>query len=132
METRSGRTRRTGRAQVAGAALIAAGVLAWAPYAALALAGGEPPLALFLAVHLAGVLGGAALRARGGRGARDRLGLVGRVVLAVGVLAWAPYVALELALDAPVPVVPFLAVHVPCVLLGGGLMTAALLRRRRR
>lgn len=43
----------------AGRLLILAGVMVWAIYAAVWLAGGEPDGALFLPFHLAGVIPGA-------------------------------------------------------------------------
>ncbi len=55
----------------AGRLLIAVGVMVWAVYAVVWLAGGEPDVGRFVPFHLAGVIPGAIMsrwRRRGGAG----------------------------------------------------------------
>jgi uncharacterized membrane protein YjjB (DUF3815 family) len=115
-----------------GTFLIWLGVLAWAPFFAL-LANGQPvSIVPFLAAHLTGVLGGAWLRSSADKqeglnkaehGRRRRI--VSRVMIYLGVLAWAPYSYLEQALGQDVEVAPFLAAHLTGVL-GGAMVRASI------
>jgi len=119
-----------------GAILIWLGVLAWAPF--LALAASDRPVSIFpfLAAHLAGVLGGAWLRSSADRreglnriehGQRRRI--VSRIMIYFGVLAWAPYFYLEKALGLDVEIGPFLAAHLTGVLGGAALRASVELDR---
>jgi hypothetical protein len=47
-----------------------------------------------------------------------RLRRTGRILIAIGVLAWLPYVILKYVAGFDVPVVPFLAVHLSGVVPG--------------
>ena len=116
-----------------GTVLVWLGVLAWAPFLALLALGRNPSIFPFLGTHLAGVLGGAWLRVSGDRlegldkrgetfGRRRRL--VSKIMIILGVLAWAPYFYLERVLGQDVVITPFLAAHLTGVL-GGAAVRAS-------
>ncbi len=118
-----------------GGILIWLGVLAWAPF--IALAASDRPVSIFpfLAAHLAGVLGGAWLRSSADRaeGAikveNGRRRIVSRIMIYLGVLAWAPYFYLEKVLGQDMEIGPFLAVHLTGVLGGAALRASVELDR---
>jgi hypothetical protein len=120
----SPQTRRT-----IGRILIWAGILAWAPF--FYFVGNNQPVSIFpfLAMHLVGVLSGAWLRAsadhmeglnklKAQHGWRLRLS---RIMIYLGVLAWAPYFYLEQVAGQDVEIGPFLAMHLIGVLGGAAL-----------
>lgn len=101
------------------------GVLAWAPFIYLAVNGQKPPLYPFLAVHLTGVVGGARLHKWGNVGQESkqyRRVIVGRILILLGVLAWAPYFYQKNILDVPVEIGLFLTAHLTGVLSGIALL----------
>jgi hypothetical protein len=101
------------------------GVLAWAPFLYLAANGQKPPLYPFLAVHLIGVVGGARLHRWGNIDQENnqyRRVIFGRILILLGVLAWAPYFYQKNILDVPVEIGLFLAAHLTGVLSGIALL----------
>jgi len=121
-----------------GTILIWLGVFAWAPFLVLIASGEEVSIFPFLAAHLAGVLGGAWLRASADRmeglnQAQDRQGqrrrIASRVLIYLGVLAWAPYFYLERVIGQDVDIFPFLAAHLTGVLGGAALRASVELDR---
>jgi hypothetical protein len=106
--------------------LIGLGVLAWAPFLWQLARGGQPGILPYLAVHLAGVLSGAWLRARRGGGGQGqpfghRRILASKIMIYLGVLAWAPYFYLSRVAAADVDMSGFLAAHLTGVLGGAAL-----------
>ena len=110
-----------------GTILIWLGVLVWAPFLASVAAGQEVPIFPFLAAHLAGVLAGWWLRSSADRmegvhqvesmrGRRRKI--ASRILIYLGVLAWAPYLYLTQVLGQETNITPFLAVHLTGVLSG--------------
>lgn len=107
-----------------GTLLIWLGVLIWVPFIALQVTGKHPSFLWYLPFHLAGVVGGARLRAS----ARKEMGLpppqrsplriAGSVLIVLGVLAWAPYLYLRTFSRASVDVMDFLPFHLIGVLAG--------------
>lgn len=123
----------TDRRRTAGWALIVIGVLAWAPFLVMAAGGRRPSIIPFLAAHLLGVLVGGWLRASADRldgietkiGARGRKRrIVSRILIYLGVLAWAPYFYLENVAGQDMEVAPFLAAHLAGVV-GGAILRAS-------
>lgn len=121
-----------------GTLLIWLGVFAWAPFLILLVNGQQVSIFPFLAAHLAGVLGGAWLRASADRmeglnQAQDRQGqrrkIASRVLIYLGVLAWAPYFYLERVIGQDVDIFPFLAAHLTGVLGGAALRASVELDR---
>lgn len=113
-----------------GYVLIGLGVAAWIPYVVLLLAGAEISFLPFLGLHLAGVLSGAWLRSRATRSLamgkpHRRRGLVGRILIYLGILAWVPYFVLQQALGAEISMAPFLTAHLIGVLGGGALLVSS-------
>jgi hypothetical protein len=106
--------------------LIALGVLAWLPFFWQLAIGRQPPLLPYLGAHLAGVLSGVWLRTRrypdspSAPFGRRRI-LASKVLVYLGVLAWAPYLYLTQVADVQVEVGGFLAAHLTGVL-GGALL----------
>ncbi|HUF37617.1 MAG TPA: hypothetical protein VMN57_03770 [Anaerolineales bacterium] len=113
-----------------GTALLWLGVLVWAPYFAQQFAGENPSMMAYLPLHLAGVIGGARLRTS----ARRKLGIPKKKrtglkkfahwVAMAGLLVWLPYYTLKL-LGRPVPLNPYLTLHLIGVFGGIGLMVVA-------
>lgn len=107
-----------------GMILIWIGVFTWVPFIFLRASGEKPPFLLFLPFHLLGVVGGSRLRAA----ARKELGLfpskksalllAAHVAILLGILVWAPYLYLKLALSQPVEVITYLPYHLMGVLVG--------------
>ncbi len=111
--------------QKIGKAFLIMGVLAWAPFLILVAMGEEPSIYPFLAVHLTGVIGGTRLRARGNDGKakqRSRRQVIGRILILLGVLAWAPYLYQKDVLGQPVEIGLFLTAHLSGVLTGFALL----------
>ena len=121
-----------------GTILIWLGVLAWAPF--LVLVANDRPVSIFpfLSAHLAGVLGGAWLRSSADRlegldkvqaayGRRRKL--ASKIMIYLGVLAWAPYFYLERALGQEVAITPFLVAHLTGVLGGAALRASVEVER---
>jgi hypothetical protein len=110
-----------------GTTLIWLGVLTWAPFIFLRAIGEKPTFLLFLPFHLIGVIGGSRLRAMASRelgivpAKRNILHIAGHILILLGILVWAPYLYLKLALGQPVEVMDFLPFHLTGVL-GGVLL----------
>lgn len=117
--------------QKIGEVLLIMGVLAWAPFLILVAMGEEPSIYPFLAVHLTGVIGGSRLRARGKDGEtkqRSRRQVTGKILILLGVLAWAPYLYQKDILGEPVEIGLFLAAHLTGVLTGIALLLSVALQ----
>lgn len=122
-----------------GTILIWLGVLTWAPFIFLRATGERPSLLFFLPFHLIGVIGGSRLRSSARRElgmsppSRSFLHTMGHVMILLGILVWAPYLYLKLALGQPVEVMDYLPFHLTGVL--GGvflhLLSYVIARRRR-
>lgn len=101
--------------------LILIGVLAWLPYYFLLSQGGTPSILPFLAVHLAGVLSGGWLRSREmdtrSEHGRSRK-IIARILIILGILAWAPYYYLTIIQGVDQSITPFLIAHLVGVLGG--------------
>ena len=121
-------TRRT-----VGTGAIWLGVLAWAPFLYLVAQRQSVSIFPYLTMHLVGVLGGAWLRNSAdrleGQGqvqptrGRRRL-LLSKVMIYLGVLAWAPYFYFTRVLGQDLEMDPFLAAHLTGVL-GGAAVRAS-------
>lgn len=100
-----------------GIVLIWLGVLTWAPFILLRIAGEKPSLFWYLPFHLIGVIGGSRLRSV----ARRELGiapekrniwrLLGHGLILSGVAVWVPYFYLKLVADVAVNVMNYLPFH---------------------
>ena len=112
-----------------GTLLIWFGVLIWTPFIVLQIAGQQPSFLSFLPFHLIGVIGGARLRsfARKQMGLpspkRKPLQIIGSILIALGILTWAPYFYQKAFTQTPVNVMNFLPFHLTGVL-GGVLLLA--------
>lgn len=105
----------------AGNVLIGIGVLAWLPYFYLLAGGSRPSFLPFLAVHLAGVLSGGWLRTKDQASEPQKGALrktIARILIVLGVLAWAPYFYLTRIQGVDQAIGPFLAAHLTGVLGG--------------
>jgi uncharacterized membrane protein YjjB (DUF3815 family) len=115
-------------------ALLLLGVLAWVPYFYLLSTGTTPSVLPFLAAHLAGVLPGTWLRlAQRDPTAPDpwaRRRLAARILVILGVLAWAPYFYLTRVTGLDLAIGPFLAAHLTGVLGGSALRISIEVQRR--
>lgn len=118
--------------------LIWVGVLAWVPFIYLKFSHQDPPLIPFLVFHLTGVIGGARSRSwlrkleTGENPPADRVGVVGRILVLVGVSAWIPYFIMKYGMDMPdLEITPFLTVHLPGVLGGGLMMLVSFFRKKK-
>lgn len=106
-----------------GNALVWLGVLLWAPFIVLRIAGEQPSMAWYLPLHLAAVMGGSRLRAY----ARKELGMpaptktrlqrLGHGLVWAGVLVWVPYYYLKV-MEQPVDLMDYLPYHLIGVLGG--------------
>ena len=120
----------------AGFVLIWLGVLTWAPFITLRIAGQKPSLFWYLPFHLAGVIGGSRLRLMARRELnlappkRNILQILGHAMIFLGILAWAPYFYLKVALHQPAEVMNFLPYHLAGVLGGIALLVIAYLQSR--
>lgn len=100
-----------------GMVMIWLGVLTWAPFILLRIAGEKPSLFWFLPFHLIGVMGGSRLRsvARREMGIAPekknlwRLAAHGLIVAAIAV--WVPYFYWKLVVGQPVNVMHYLPFH---------------------
>ncbi len=104
-----------------GNVLLVLGVLAWVPFLFLIAVGQEPPIYPFLAVHLIGVIGGSRLRARYNPTKAEKKPkriVIGRIMILLGVLVWAPYLYQSDVLGRAIEIRPFLALHLTGVLGG--------------
>lgn len=116
--------------------LIGLGVAAWIPYFVLLLKGDDVSVAPFLIAHLIGVLSGSYFRSRARRelsmaaAHRTRL-VIGRILIYLGVLAWAPYFAITRGGQMDVSVAPFLTAHLIGVLSGGALLVSGYVSKAR-
>ena len=100
-----------------GIILVWLGVLTWAPFILLRIAGERPSLFWYLPFHLIGVIGGARLRSV----ARRELGIspesrniwriLGHGLIVTGVAVWAPYFYWKLVVAQPVNVMHYLPFH---------------------
>lgn len=109
-----------------GSALIYIGVAAWLPYFYLVSVGREVSILPFVIVHVLCVASGARLRGHavsaGAQATKDaRLRLLSRILITLGVLAWAPYFYLTRVLNVETEMTPFLIAHLSGVLPGVGL-----------
>ena len=117
--------------QKIGKILLIMGVLAWVPFLILVAMGEEPSIYPFLAMHLTGVIGGTRLRARGKDGEpkkRNRRQVLGKILILLGVLAWAPYLYQKDILGEPIEIGLFLAAHLTGVLTGIALLLSVVLQ----
>lgn len=121
-----------------GAGLIWIGVLAWIPFFILIGSGGQVSIFPFLGGHLLGVLSGGWLRKNADRlegldNIESQLGrrrkLISKVMIYLGVLAWAPYFYIEKVLGQDLAIGPFLAVHLSGILGGAALRVSVELER---
>ena len=118
--------------QKIGKVLLIMGVLAWAPFLILVAMGEEPSIYPFLAVHLTGVIGGTRLRSRGKDGEtkkRSRRQIIGKILILLGVLAWAPYLYQKDVLGQPIEIGLFLTAHLTGVLTGIALLISVPLQK---
>ena len=113
-----------------GNVLIWLGVLVWAPFIVLRIAGEQPSMSCYLPLHLAGVMSGSRLRAF----ARKELGMLppkksrlrslGHGLMFAGVLVWVLYYYLKIVAQQSVDVMNFLPYHLAGVL--GGIVLLAI------
>ena len=107
-----------------GNALIWLGVLTWAPFIVLRIAGEKPSLFWYLPFHLFGVIGGSRLRAFARKemgtppSKKNLLQVLGHGMILAGILVWAPYFYLKFTAQQPVDVMNFLPYHLTGVLGG--------------
>jgi hypothetical protein len=100
------------------------GALAWVPFLYLVANGQEPSIFPYLTVHLIGVIGGSQLR-RGSSPStkkRYRRQVAGRILIILGVFAWAPYLYQKEILAQSIEMAPYLTVHLIGVLGGIALL----------
>jgi hypothetical protein len=107
------------------------GVLAWLPFLYLVASGGEPSIFPFLIIHLSGVLGGSQLRRSASPSITklSRRQLVGRIMIILGVIAWAPYLYQNEILGQSIEITPYLTAHLTGVLGGIALLLSVPLTR---
>lgn len=121
-----------------GTVLIWLGVLTWAPFILLRIAGEKPSLFWYLPFHLVGVIGGARLRASARRemdmppSKRNRLRAAGHGLIYLGILVWAPYFYLKMFTSMPAEVMDFLPYHLTGVLGGVAVLGISHLAERRK
>ena len=121
-----------------GSVLIWLGVLTWAPFIALRIAGEKPSLFLFLPFHLMGVVGGSRLRAFARKEMdapppkKNLLCVLGHGMILLGILVWAPYFYLKVFTQVAVDVMNFLPYHLTGVLGGIALLAISYLISRKR
>ena len=105
------------------------GVLAWVPFLYLISNGQEPSIFPYLTVHLTGVIGGSQLRRGPSRSKKKRYRrqVVGRILIILGVFAWAPYLYQKEILNQSIEMAPYLTVHLTGVLGGIAILLSVLL-----
>ena len=119
-----------------GATLIWLGVLTWAPFIVLRIAGEKPSLLLFLPFHLIGVIGGSRMRSLAhkdlglARSKRDGWRRAGHTMILLGILVWSPYFYLKLFAHQQVDAMDFLPFHLTGVLAGIALLGLGYLVKR--
>lgn len=108
-----------------GRVLIWLGVLAWVPYLYMLSLDQVVSIFPFLGVHLTGVLGGSWLVSdadkkdgivRTKRGKKRRI--ASKVLIYLGVLAWAPYLYITRSLGQEIEITPYLIAHLTGILSG--------------
>jgi hypothetical protein len=109
-----------------GTALIYIGVSVWLLYFYLLSTDREVSIIPFVIAHVTLVVSGARLRGRSHKEhseppADARLRLISRVLITLGVLAWAPYFYITRVQGIDTAIGPFLATHLAGVLSGIGL-----------
>ena len=120
-----------------GIVLIWLGVLVWAPFIVLRIAGAQPSMSWYLPLHLFGVMGGSRLRAFARKELgilppkKSRLRLLGHGLTIAGTLVWAPYYYLKVVAEKPVDVMNYLPYHLTGVLGGITLLVISYLISRR-
>lgn len=121
-----------------GTALVWLGVLTWAPFIILRIAGEKPSLFWYLPFHLVGVISGARLRASARRemdmppAKRNRLRVAGHGLIYLGILVWAPYFYLKMFSSMPTEVMDFLPYHLTGVLGGVAVLGLSHLAERKK
>lgn len=119
-----------------GNALILLGVLTWLPFIVFRVLGETPSLFWFLPFHLAGVIGGARLRASARKAIgitpppKSRVQIAGHVLIFAGILVWAPYFYLKIVSRHPVDVMDYLPLHLAGVLAGIALTATGYFRAK--
>ncbi|MGH2582339.1 MAG: hypothetical protein ACRDFQ_05530 [Anaerolineales bacterium] len=109
-----------------GTALIYIGVSVWLVYFYLLSTDREVSIIPFVIAHVTLVVSGARLRGRSPKEhseptADARLRRISRILITLGVLAWAPYFYITRAQGIDTAIGPFLAAHLTGVLSGIGL-----------
>jgi hypothetical protein len=119
-----------------GSILILAGVLAWLPYLIYHIFIDSVTPVPFLAVHLAGVIGGSVLRRSA---SSDQAPLphslqwiktLSTILLVIGVLVWVVYFGLNAAATLELPVGLFVVLHLVFILSGAAMKIFLVLKRR--
>jgi hypothetical protein len=114
-----------------GIVMIWLGVLTWAPFILLHVAGEKPSLFWFLPFHLIGVIGGSRLRSVARREMsiapekRNLWRLAAHGLIVAGITVWAPYFYLKLVVGQPVNVMNYLPFHLGGILGGIALLMIA-------
>jgi len=109
--------------------LTVLGALAWVPFLYLVATGREPSIFPYLTVHLIGVIGGSQLRRKSSPSGKKRYRrqVAGRILIILGVFAWAPYLYQKEILSQSVEIAPYLTAHLFGVLGGTALLLSVLL-----
>lgn len=101
-----------------GRTLVWLGVLTWAPYILLTIAGRSLPILPFLTVHLAGVIGGTKLRRSNISGSSEQARSItplqqriSNALLLIGSIIWGVYFLMKSSLGEQVEIMPFLIIH---------------------
>jgi len=101
------------------------GILVWVPYGVLTIGGSTPSILPFLAVHLAGILGGLWIK-RMDHGVVKENPMVpslsrrriGSILMIIALAVWVPYFILKDLTVQQVNSAPFIVVHVSAALSG--------------
>jgi Na+/H+ antiporter NhaD/arsenite permease-like protein len=106
-----------------GTILVVLGVLVWAPFFALRIAGETPSIFIYLPFHLVGVIGGGSLRKVANhklakpKEDRNIFKWIAHILFVVSLLVWLPYYAQKL-MGSSVELTPYLTAHLIAVLSG--------------